>query len=351
MDTNIALQQRQVISEIKYLPAVSIIMPFRPVVTRKNELEYSLRSIMGEIEQELVTHYPTEKAVPVIIKLKSLIRHLNFNAHTKSIAIFVSSVAEKVYYMELEVQEQVVFSDSYNLRHLVLNKKHTKEYIVMTLGEQGSKTYLGNTSEFIRIKSNVIKTPVSEGVANTKKNSLDEFLHLMDQGLSIIVKSYPLPVFVIGNKSVITQFENTTVNEKNIVHFIESSNSNIDEKDIQVELMPYELEWQKVKQKYLLNQVEKARLENKLARGIIEVWQKANQNKVRLLVLEIKYKTPKSLNWHDSYCKIEYPGANAFYIKDEIDDIIDLVLESGGDVEYVDENILSEYGNIVLVSC
>ena len=115
MDTNIALQQRQIISEIKYLPAVSIIMPFRPVVTRKNELEYSLRSIMGKIEQELVTHYPTEKAVPVIIKLKSLIRHLNFNAHTKSIAIFVSSVAEKVYYMELEVQEQVVFSDSYNL--------------------------------------------------------------------------------------------------------------------------------------------------------------------------------------------------------------------------------------------
>lgn len=351
MDINIALQERKVIADIKYLPVVSIIMPFRPVVTRKNELEYSLRSIMRKVEQELVTHYPTEKAVPVIIKLKAVISHLNFNSHTKSIAIFVSPVAEKVYYLQLEVEEQLAFTDSYNLRELVLNKKHTKEYIVMTLSEHGSKTYLGNTSEFICIKSNVVETPIAAEITNTNNNSLDEFLHLMDQGLSIIVKSYPLPVFIIGNKSVVTQFENTTVNEKNIVHFIEINNTPIEVQDIAIELMPYEQEWQKVKQKYLLNQIEKARDENKLAKGIIEVWQKANQNKVKLLVLETKYNTPKSLNWHDSYCKIEYPGANAFYIKDEVDDIIDLVLESGGDVEYVDENMLTEYGNIVLVSC
>jgi hypothetical protein len=306
---------------------------------------------MGKIEKELLTHYLTEKAIPVIIKLKALIRNLNFNTHTNSIAIFVSPVAEKVYYMELEVEEQIAFTGSFNLRDLVLNKKNVKEYIVMTLSNEGSKTFVGNTSEFTLIKSNVVKAPISSGIANSKKNLLNEFLHLMDQGLSIIVKSYPLPVFVIGNKSVLTQFKNTTGNEKDIVHFIESNKSLIEEKNIQIELMPYELDWKKVKQKYLLNLVEKARHENKLARGIIEVWQKANQNKVKLLILETNYKTPKSLNWHDSYCKIEYPGANAFYIQNEVDDIIDLVLASGGDVEYVEENMLNEYGNIALVSC
>lgn len=39
MDSNIALKQRQVIADIKYLPAVSIIMPFTPVITLNKDLQ------------------------------------------------------------------------------------------------------------------------------------------------------------------------------------------------------------------------------------------------------------------------------------------------------------------------
>lgn len=349
MDNNITIQERQVISEVRYLPAVSIIMPFRPVVTKKSELEYRLKLIMKKIEQELVTHYPTEKAVPVIIRLKMLIRNLNFNTHTKSIAIFVSPVAEKVYYLEVEVEEQIICDESFELRDLILSKKNKTKYIVLTLSDEFSKTYIGNTSKFTLIKSNVVKPPVLTGSKSSVEILLNEFLHLMDQELSIIVNSYPLPVFVTGTKNVLKQFRNTTINEKNIVHFIERDNPDVEDGEMQIALMSYEFEWQKVKQKHVLNQVEKANCDNKLAIGIGEVWLKANQNKGSLLVLETTYKTPAGINWHDAYCKMEYPGANPFFIKDEVDEIIDLVLEGGGDVEYVEENMLNDYGHIALI--
>ena len=40
---------------------------------------------------------------------------------------------------------------------------------------------------------------------------------------------------------------------------------------------------------------------------------------------------------------------NAFYIKDAVDDVIEKVLSSGGDVEFVDEGILNNYDKIVLL--
>ncbi|MBK6634610.1 MAG: hypothetical protein IPG38_10090 [Chitinophagaceae bacterium] len=37
------------------------------------------------------------------------------------------------------------------------------------------------------------------------------------------------------------------------------------------------------------------------------------------------------------------------YIKDAVDDVIEKVLENGGDVEFVDEGVLKEYQHIALI--
>ena len=38
------------------------------------------------------------------------------------------------------------------------------------------------------------------------------------------------------------------------------------------------------------------------------------------------------------------------YIKDAVDDVMEKVLEFGGDVEFVDEGILDAYAHIVLIN-
>ena len=93
----------EVITTVKYLPAVSIIMPFTPVITVKKNLEFHLKNVMSKVEAMLATHYTAEKAIPIIIKLKNLFCSLNYNTQKKSIAIFISPVVEKVYYFEVEI--------------------------------------------------------------------------------------------------------------------------------------------------------------------------------------------------------------------------------------------------------
>jgi hypothetical protein len=40
---------------------------------------------------------------------------------------------------------------------------------------------------------------------------------------------------------------------------------------------------------------------------------------------------------------------NPSYIKDAVDDIIEKMLEYGGDVEFVDEGVLKDYDHIALI--
>jgi uncharacterized protein involved in type VI secretion and phage assembly len=40
---------------------------------------------------------------------------------------------------------------------------------------------------------------------------------------------------------------------------------------------------------------------------------------------------------------------NAFYIKDAVDDIIEKVLATGGDVDFVEEGLLTSYQKIALI--
>ena len=41
--------------------------------------------------------------------------------------------------------------------------------------------------------------------------------------------------------------------------------------------------------------------------------------------------------------------SNSLFIKDAVDDVIEKVLENGGDVEFVDEGLLKEYKHIALI--
>ena len=104
--------------------------------------------------------------------------------------------------------------------------------------------YLGDGSQLELIKSNsLINTQGSENitaekmadfafVADQKECITNMFLFQMDQGLSIILKSYPLPVFVMGQEKLLEHFKKITKNDENLVHFIHGNYEEASESDL-----------------------------------------------------------------------------------------------------------------------
>jgi hypothetical protein len=351
-----------VLNATKYLPCISLLMPFDPKMGLKKEIDYKLKVAADHIEKEIKNNYPSEKALPVLQKLHHALSNINYHTHKKSVAIFISPLIEKVYYLDIAVEEKIIIDDSFEIRDLIYGKKEIHKYLLVVLSNNWTKIFLGNTKHFVRVTLNVpdnieaYKNDIGEKIANfsdenkRKEILMDKFLQHTDQGLSILLQSYNLPLFLMGTPKILGHFKSISHNIKKVIDYIPGNYEDITEPEFQKIMKPYLSDWKKILQKKILNQIDEANGNKKLAIGMNAVWKAAEQKRGKLLVVEKNYfyaahqsDSPEIIFRKDDMVE------NTFFIKDAVDDVIEKVISSGGDVEFVDEGILADYQKIVLI--
>jgi hypothetical protein len=362
MNSIVTPEIREVMEAVHYRPAVSIIMPFEPKMSLVTEVSHSLKIAIDKVEEELIKNYPDEIKTLLITKLRAVIKRLNFDTHKKSIAIYVSPVFEKVLYLDIPVEEKIMVDESFEIRDLIYSKKQIHKYLVLLLSNNESRIYLGNSSSFVQIVSNAPKfagtfiNDKSERVANFSDTSerkeilMEKFLRHIDNSLDLILNAYQLPLFVLGTERILGHFNKLSKHKQAVIEYVKGNYEEATLDQLRGILNLHIANWQNVKQKDFLNQLEDAAGKKKLAVGMKEVWQEAICKKGRLLVVEKNYMYPaeKGSSKEVIYMATE-PYNKYSYIKDAVDDIIEKVLENGGDVEFVDPDFIKQYQHIALI--
>lgn len=362
MPTNIKEAYVGILEAPQYLPCVSLILPFEPKMSLEKDLAYQLKIAVDKIENELLANYPADKAIPVIKKLIRQIKGLNYNTHKSSIAIFISPIIEKVYYLDLPVEEKIIIDNSFEIRDLIYSKKQIHKYLLAELSSKWIKIYLGNGSGFVPIVLNMptnaeaYKKELSEKITNfsdekkVKEILLDKFLQHIDKGLKLLLQAYKLPLFIMGAPKTIGHFKAITHNANHVIEYIPGNFEKKTADELQQIMEPFVADWKKIIQTDLLHQIEDARSQKKIVTGIKDVWNVATQKRGRLLIVEYNFIYPaEQSSRKEIIFKQDESSKNAFYIKDAVDDVIEKVLASGGDVEFVDEGLLKEFNKIVLI--
>jgi hypothetical protein len=362
MNTVVTPEIREVMQAVHYRPAISIIMPFEPKMSLKTELANSLKTAADMVEQELLKNYPGEMGLLVMHKLRAIIKELNFNTHKKSIAIYVSPVFEKVLYLDIAVEEKIIVDKSFEIRDLVYSKKQFHKYLVLLLSGKESRIFLGNSDSFVRIVSDrpelveAYENDAPEKVANfsdmteRKEIVMDKFLHHIDNSLDIILNAYHLPLFVLGTERILGHFKKLTKHAGAVIDYVQGNYEEATFPQLKEILKTHITDWKKVKEKDLLNQLEEAAGKKKLAVGMRDVWREAMSRKGRLLVVGKNYMYAAQREGKEEMIYKAVEPFNKFsYIKDAVDEVIEKVLENGGDVEFVDEEVLKAYEQIVLL--
>jgi hypothetical protein len=298
----------------------------------------------------------------VLHKLRTLVKGLNFNTHKKSIAVFVSPIFEKILYLDIVVEEKIIVDESFEIRDLVYSKKQSNQYLALLLSSKESRIYLGNADSFVRIVSDTPKTlhtpenDPPERVANfsdmshRKEIMMDKFLHHIDKSLDIILNAYHLPLIVLGTERILGHFKKISVHKSAVIEYVPGNYEDVTLPELKEIIKPYISDWKKVREKDMLNQLEVAAGRKKLAVGIRKVWQEATNRNGCLLLVEKNYVYAAE---HGSSEEIIYKALDPYnrfsYLKDAVDDVIEKVLENGGDVEFTDDGVLQDYHHIALI--
>lgn len=361
MNKSISPEVMEVMNAISYLPSVSLIMPFEPKTNLKTELTHKLKIAGDKVEQQLFENYDHEKASVVINKLRNLLRNLNYETDKKSIALYVSPVFEKVFYLDIPVEEKIIIDESFEIRDLVYSKKDFYKYLVLVLSSEWTKIFLVDAKQFTRVKTdvpdnvNAIWNDVPSKTANftdpsyRKEVMLDKFLKYADEGLSQVLKTMPYPVFVMGADRTIGHFRKMTGNTQHILDYVHGNYEAATEAEIRLIMEPYIYERKKEQQAVVMHQIDNAKNTGRLVTGVENIWSEACKKNCRLLVVEKNFTYAAQKISEEIIVPYSGIGKNGIFIKDAVDDIIEKVLLNGGDVEFVDEGIMSEYEKIALI--
>jgi len=325
-------------------PTLAAVFPFDPKMTPRSEVELAVRRILGSAENALLARHSSEVAMPVIKRLQQALRSLNYSTHKRSVAVWASSVMSGTIYMDFAVEERLFVDRPFRIRDLADCKPSGKEYLLLLLSSNESRMYLKDGNDLKLIKSNtpqniyawLNEVPEKTGNFSDREDRhevmLNKFLHHMDEGLEHVLKAYPLPVFVAGTERITGHFGRLTRHARNIAGYVHKHCIHSTGQELETMLQPLLDQWQQLRQNMLLLQLQKAAEAGKLVCGIEEVRKAARCSNARLVVIESS----------------EAP-ATGFFTDGPLDQIVEKVLASGGDVEKLDSDMLDRYGLVALI--
>lgn len=362
MDQSINPEVIEVIEASHYRPALSILLPLHIRISLKDEAAHALKIASDKAEVELQKYYPEDVCDLIMGKLRKLISIQIIPEQAKSIAMYISPVFEKVLYLEAEVQEKIVVDESFEIRDLIYAAKQSSKFLLLLLSGTDFRVFLYDAPDLRALQVAIpdfisaYENDAPEGVKNFSDTSerhqvtIEKFLRHIDNELGQLIHRYNVPVIVLGAEKIIGHFRKLTSHSKMITACIKGNYFGFTDAELKELIQPHLDLWKVSMEKELLKRLEVAADENLLVSGIQEVWNAAVSQKGRLLVVEKNYKYSAQRGPEEGMIEVLREPYNHFsYIRDAVDDIIERVLKSGGDVEFVGDNVLVDRNHIALI--
>lgn len=362
MNATLNPEIREVMEAVHYRPALSIILPLESNISLKTEMAHALKTTADKAERELHQYYPDEQCDLIMQKLRHLIANLDIPAKKKGLAIYISPVFEKVFYLDCPVQEKLVVDESFEIRDLLYSAKQDVKFILLVLSGLESKVFLGDVATLTPLPSNIPESVYAyvndapERVANFsdmdehKQIIIDKFLHHIDEELGNVINEQQLPVLVLGAERILGQFKKLSKHTASIIDYVAGNYERATVAELTELIHPHLEAWRTVSQTKLLVRIEDAAGQHLLATGILQVWQEACGGKGKLLIVEKNYRFAAQ---HGAEPDIIEPAVEPYnhfsYIRDAVDDVMEKVLANGGDVEFTEEGVLNAFDRIVLI--
>lgn len=362
MKEKLTAEIREVMDAVHYRPAVSIILPFEPKISLVATVQKELKYAVDKVEKQLKAQYPPDQTAAVMQRIAALTQDIEIPPRKKGLALFASPLFSKLLFLDAEVPSRIVIDESFEIRDLVFSRKEQMQYLLFLLSSEHCKMYLGSPEGLLKVK---LESPDSleaywidaaDRVSNFsdpeahKSNQVEKFIRQMDRELTQLIQQHHVPIFVMGSKTILGLFKTITHNATAVAGYTEGNFDAATEPQLLRAIEPVVQAWKRKRQNELLQQIEQAANEKKLAIGIQDVWTAAFEKNGRLLVVEKGY---SAAGEHVADGKIVYkPTAesNEFHLaNDVVDDVIERVLQSGGDVAFTDDGLLQQQQHIVLL--
>ncbi|HRF97270.1 MAG TPA: hypothetical protein PLZ51_18805 [Aggregatilineales bacterium] len=345
-------------------PSISILLPTHRAVPQNRGDPTRLKNLIHEATAQLLEKFPQEQVAPIIEKLNNIPAIVDFQKTQGGLAIYVNASFEAIYSLPFAVQEQVHIGKIFATRDLIYALNRTLRYWLLVLNEKQTHLYIGTKNSLEEI-TNADFPLTSERKSSTNKlqdmsdiqeveDYVDDYhrqlFHKIDAAFSAIATHDRLPLVVVGTERLLKQYQAVSRNVRLITATLKGNHDNTSPYDLREVVYPLLMRiLTKERDAVLETDLTQAENARPFVSGIEAVWRMTHEKHGGILLVETNYRVAGCVDNTGRYVA-SADAPNATVVMDNVvDAVIELVIQTGGHVHFVDDGVLANHEHIVLV--
>ncbi len=352
----------RLLQQIKGYPCVTITLPTHRTSPQNKQDLIRVKNLVKEAAVRLMGEFTKREMQSLLTRLDELTENLDFRYLLDGLALFVNQDIARAVYLPFTLQERVVVDETFFTRDLVFAMNRTPRYWTLVLSEKPTRLFEGVRENFVEVKEDGFPMmhegpggaqSLPGGVGVRKSAYRDErhrqFFRQVDEALKTFMQDDPLPLAVVGVDRYLAFFNELSSYKNDIITTLTGSHDKTSAHELG------QLVWPLVKENFAtrrlarLEELDKAIGERKFVSTVGEAWRLAGEGRGKLLLVEEDFHFPARLDDTGTHLLAADDPTAPDVIDDAVDEIIEMVLEKGGEVAFVENGQLETHQRIALI--
>ncbi|GGX59303.1 baeRF3 domain-containing protein [Streptomyces fructofermentans] len=336
-------------------PAVSVLTPTHRREPDNAQDPVRLRNVVSEARRQIEADpaVTRERKADVVAQLELALAEVDLAHAEDGLAIFAAPGEHQVWSLARTVPERVVLSDTFLTRNLVAAQAAERPFWVLAVSADRISLWSGagvpgHVSESSKAGFPLERSLVDpdaerqERIGDLPSTFRDEqtrhFLREGDTALAQVLAADPRPVYVTGVQNALACLAELGTVTKDAVHVPYGGLAHAGADTVWQAVRPLVESADLRAVDGVTRELDAARGRKDFAAGVDEVWQNANDGRVRLLAVEENYRVTVRDDGGDHL--VPAAGGHLDAREDIVDEIVERCLDTGADVRFVPDGTL-----------
>lgn len=351
----------------------SIIIPTHHYSHERRGDKIELKKAIQQAKEELLRHTTPEQYITYETQMDKWVKDLDYTRNLEGLGMFISPSVKKMVKFLFPVDEKVVVSNSFEVRDVAYTATFSEPYFVLLLSEKDVRLLRGSLDELEEIRDDNFPDVYEDTHEYQKPNRgssyapqanvqsfegdksvvekmrIGQFFKVIDKHLTPYLNE-KTPLIVVATTEEIALFKHATKHQGNIVGTIKGNYTFMNEAQLSELVFPEYVEYIKSRTPQLIHEFDEGVGFNLGVDGINNIWQAVKEGRGRKLVIEKDFTQEAFLQTGENRLLFKEPIGAHKVVRDIIDDIIETMIDKGGEVFFTDNGQLKDYGRMILIT-
>ena len=341
-------------------PSVSILATTHRTAPLNRQDPIKVRNLVRKAIDRLHGEFKKREVASVVHNLQELVRKVDWQRTLDGLGLLASQERSAAIMLPFPVKPRAMIDETFATRDLVYAFNRAPPYRVLVLSHKVRlydawttvlDEYTGKPFPLVhRGPGGASKLPGGQGINRSavRDDAMRAFFRSVDDAVDAVQKANPLPLVVVGVERDLAFYREVTCQTAAIIGMLAGNHDQTSPSALGKLVWPVFDTGATVRRTEALVQLDKAVGAQRHSSGIDQVWRAAVGAKCRTLLVEKEFKYPADVSTEGDRL-LPYTGKGPAALDDAVDEVIERVMDTGGEVFFYPAGDLEAHQRIAAV--